>query len=72
VHTFDGRVVFVNEVALDQLYGQAGLAHTAAADHHQLVLAKKLRETGTLAAIRLGPGRRFAGVERTFDDMPAV
>jgi hypothetical protein len=41
--TLNGRVVFVDKVALDQLDGQAGLAHASAADYDQLVLSEKLR-----------------------------
>ena len=40
--TFDGRVILVYEVALDELDGQTRLSHTTAAYHHQLVLSKEL------------------------------
>lgn len=42
MRTFDGRIVFIDEVALDQLDGQARLPHASASDHDQLVLPEKL------------------------------
>jgi hypothetical protein len=45
--TLNGRVIFVDEVALDQLDGQAGLSHTTAAYYHQLVLSEELRAVST-------------------------
>ena len=41
--TFNGRIVFINKVTLDELYSQAGLSYTAAAYDHQFVLSKELR-----------------------------
>jgi len=38
VAVLDGRVVLVNEVVLDELYGQGGLAHATGSDYHELVL----------------------------------
>lgn len=35
--TFNGRVVLVDEMRLDELNGQAGLSHTTTANDHQLV-----------------------------------
>lgn len=46
-HTLNGRVVFIDKVALDQLDGQARLAHATAADDDQLVFAEKLRGLAT-------------------------
>jgi hypothetical protein len=40
--TFDCRVILVDEVALDQLDGQAGLADTTTADNDELVLSQEL------------------------------
>lgn len=40
--TFDRRIVFVDEVALDQLDGQAGLSDTSATDDDELVLSQEL------------------------------
>ncbi len=40
--TLNRWIVFVDEVALDQLDGQAGFAHTTTADHNELVLSEKL------------------------------
>jgi hypothetical protein len=56
--TFDGGVVLVDEVALDELDGQAGLADAAAADDNELVLAKELgRVRGVMRRWRRGVGR---------------
>ena len=38
-HTFNGRVVLVDEVALDELDGQAGFTDTTSSNYHQLVLS---------------------------------
>lgn len=35
--TFDGRIVLIDKVALDELDGEAGLAHTTTANDYQLV-----------------------------------
>lgn len=40
--TLDGRVIFVDEVGLDELDGQTRLSHTSAADYDQLVLSEEL------------------------------
>jgi hypothetical protein len=40
--TLNGRIVFVDEVALDELYGNAGLSDTTASDNYELVLAQEL------------------------------
>lgn len=37
--TFNSRIVLVDEVALDELDGQAGFTNTTASDNHQLVLS---------------------------------
>jgi hypothetical protein len=42
VGVFDCRVILVDEVALDQLDGQAGLADTTTADNDELVLSQEL------------------------------
>lgn len=44
LRTFDRRVVLVHKVTLDELYGQATLAHATASDNHQLVFPKELRQ----------------------------
>lgn len=41
--TFDRRVIFVDEVRLDQLDCEAGLSHTTASDDDQLVFPQELR-----------------------------
>lgn len=41
--TFDCRVIFIDEVALDQLDGQARLADTTATDDDELVFPQKLQ-----------------------------
>lgn len=40
--TFYCRVILVNEMALDQLNGQARLSNTTSANNHQFVLPEKL------------------------------
>lgn len=40
--TFNRRVIFVNEVALDQLNRQARLSDTTTTDNHQLVFSEEL------------------------------
>lgn len=42
MRTFDGWVVFVDEMALDKLDGQARLSDATSAYHHQLVFTEKL------------------------------
>jgi len=42
--TFDGGIVFVYKVGLDELDGEAGFADATAADDNELVLAEKLGE----------------------------
>lgn len=41
--TFDGRVIFVDEMRLDELDGQTGLSHTSSTDYDQLVFPEELR-----------------------------
>lgn len=41
--TFNGRVVLVYEVALDELYGQAGFTNTSASYHDELVFSEELQ-----------------------------
>ena len=41
--TFNGRVVLVDEVALDQLDGEATLSYTATTDNNQFVFPEELR-----------------------------
>lgn len=42
--TFNCRVVFVDEMTLDQLDGQARFTDTTAADHNQLIFSEKLNK----------------------------
>lgn len=42
LRTFDGRVIFVDEVALDELDSQATLSDTATTDDYELVFPKEL------------------------------
>jgi hypothetical protein len=44
LRTFDGRVIFVDEVALDKLDGQTTLSNTTATDDHQLVFPEELQK----------------------------
>lgn len=41
--TFNGRVILVDEMRLDELDGQTGLSHTSSTDYHQLVFPEELR-----------------------------
>jgi hypothetical protein len=50
VLTLDCRVILVDEVALDELYGQARLSDTTTADHHELVFSEKLRRESVTAS----------------------
>lgn len=43
LRTFDGRVIFVDEVALDELDGQTTLSDTTATDYDELVFPEELR-----------------------------
>ena len=43
MRTFDCRVVFVDEVTLDELDCEAALSHSTASYHHQLVFPEELR-----------------------------
>jgi hypothetical protein len=43
LRTFDGRIVFVDEMALDELDGQATLSDTTTTDYHELVFPEELR-----------------------------
>ena len=40
--TFDCGIIFIHEVALDELDGQAGFTHATSPDHDQLVFSQKL------------------------------
>lgn len=40
--TFNGGIIFVNELALNKLYCQAGFAHTASTDYDEFVFSEKL------------------------------
>lgn len=40
--TFNGRVIFIDKVALDELDGQAGFTDSTASDYDKLILAKEL------------------------------
>lgn len=42
VRTFDCRVIFIDEVALDELDCEARLAHTSSADDDELVFPEEL------------------------------
>lgn len=43
LRTFDGRIVFVDEMALDELDGQATLSDSTTTDYHELVFPEELR-----------------------------
>lgn len=42
MRTFDCRVVFINEVALDELDCEAALSYSTTSYHHQLVFPEEL------------------------------
>lgn len=42
LRTFNGRIVFVHEVALDELDGQATFSDTSTSNNHQLVFPEEL------------------------------
>lgn len=39
VLAFNGRVVFIDEMALNQLNGQAGLSDATSTNHHQFIFS---------------------------------
>ena len=43
LRTLNSRVIFVDEMRLDQLNCEARLADTTTAHHHQLVFSRKLQ-----------------------------
>ncbi len=43
LRTFNGRVVLVYEVALDELDGQTTLSDTTTTDYHELIFPEELR-----------------------------
>jgi hypothetical protein len=43
LRTFDGRIVFVDEMALDELDGQTTLSDSTTADYYELVFPEDLR-----------------------------
>ena len=47
--TFNGGIVFVDKVALDELNCKATLAHTSAAHHDEFVLPHELRKGSAMA-----------------------
>ena len=47
--TFDGRIIFIDKVALDELDCEARFAHATSANHHKLVLAEELRQSMSMA-----------------------
>ena len=50
MRTFDCRVVFIDEVTLDQLDCEAALSHSTASYHHQLVFPEELGHLLVLTA----------------------
>jgi hypothetical protein len=40
--TFDSRVIFIDEVALNELDCQTGFTNSTASDHDEFILAKEL------------------------------
>ena len=42
VRTFNCGIIFIDEVTLDQLDGQAGFSYTTTAYHYELVLSQEL------------------------------
>ena len=48
--TFNRRIIFVDEVALDQLDRQTRLSDTTTADNNELILAQKLQQENVLAS----------------------
>lgn len=62
VLTLNGRVVFVDKVALDQLDGQARLSDTTAAYYDQLVLSEKLGGGQQILRHGQAAGRTFDAI----------
>jgi hypothetical protein len=63
--TFDCRIILIDEMALDELDGQAGFADTTAADDDELVFSQELRRNLTLAhrtRITVATGRRIMAI----------
>ena len=54
--TFDRRIIFIDEMTLDQLDGQTRLPHASSTDHDKLVLPQELRLV-TLSARAQRPPR---------------
>lgn len=67
-HTLDSRIVLVNEVGLDQLDGQARLAHTTAADDDELVFSEKLSLDAALLLVH-PVIHQLQGESHTLDDI---
>jgi len=42
LRTFDGRVIFVDEMALDELDRQTTLSHSTTTNYHELVFPEEL------------------------------
>lgn len=51
MRTFNCRIVFINEVTLDKLNGQARFSDTTAADDDELILAQELSDRKKRSAI---------------------
>jgi hypothetical protein len=69
--TFDGRIILIDEMALDQLYGQTRLSYAATADDYELILAEKLQQGSERAAEGRGLGRRTFDAIVYMEDGPA-
>jgi hypothetical protein len=50
--TLNGRVIFVDEMRLNQLNGKAGLADATTADHHQLIFSRELQRAHRRASAK--------------------
>ena len=68
MRTLNSRVVFVDEMALDQLDGETRLADTTTADHDQLVFSRKL-QTALVASRTI---KRCAQTRQTFEAIVVV
>jgi len=57
LRTFNGRVIFVDEVALDKLDGQTTLSDTTATDDHELVFPEELQRFTVSRCLGVGHQR---------------
>lgn len=61
LRTFNGGIVLIDEMALDELYCEAALSHTSTADDNKLVFPEELRQRVSMGGCANGR------TKRTFD-----